>query len=1116
MSTQQQQPSQPDPGRTHLRHDLDSSSHQQLPVRPSSNSALASPPSSMQDNHHRHQRRTALEDSNSLRHQHQGPMEYTTTTTHIPPHLPGIESIPSRKRERGNNNMAGMFDQEQQQQQFTRDGRPQPTHHGDSGFTSGDASMFPSPPPEDPRDEAMLGWKFGSSGGSAASGAGDGAESASDWFNTFNRDVGGNNYAQLDDDPPYYLPNNAYKKSAVGSISRYSRLNRMYPNRSSRAEESNSDSFRSVIDDLTIKNQKLKKRLKKLEGLHGGGLAEEKLFEVRMHGLPLHKKQELERLLQGFASTLDSDQSPVSSSKKSPETSLSPSLPSINPSTSSLNIADSAYASNSRSGTTSVAPSSHVKTKSHVARSSSASDKMSGGSVMSSSPLAPPTSERAKMKEVVRKLEQLFTGYKSKNSGSTPESTNSDRSGSNVGNVIPEEVVSQSEPHAIGSDAVTDQRPTRPKDLDPKRLTKAEDNIEYLSNLTHSAVVGTRAEGLGDGWFYLNLIINMAQLHTISVTVPFVKKAIMATSDKLELSMDGKMVRWRGGLEGTRLSSESSSGSGVDSASITSDGSPEDWDGMRKRSPNDSDGNPMSIDPKSKSGSRGRASSSSRRLPALSPQSMSDKFHYKPMFAQSQSFDDDTSSTLSTSMGSYPRGSSDEGGMTSVTKKTTPLDGPIIYYEGGKFCTDLTTQVVRDGKYLTGFPYERFTNNPIGERPTHVPSSPNTKRESPLFSKDTPPSMPSDNDSMNIDSDIDVGLQFSPQFSSCITHTPPPPIELEVSGIGGVLPDDNFAINVQKRHFLLPQNANGALPCSRKKLSKSRILRKISHSIPKSSIDVFQQNENLTESGEESSDEGSEDESNSIVDSGDERSAESDADDSADSDSESSEPAVTKNTRRKLHRHKLMNPELVSAHILRLEPSQLPPASYGCWAPSDETSSVDTDSGADPLSSSSEGSYLRAMLGRASNTNCYSNSGDDEDDLSHDILAANGMKIYRPAVPRTESGEAGSSAATAGDASGYSSPAVVPVNEANMIQPPTMGIMDLGGDDWADSPDSGTSGDQFSSSAGDDEEDGFGMLDDRPTLKRGRCSGTSSSESATGLVRKARKSEKGITLDDDY
>lgn len=73
------------------------------------------------------------------------------------------------------------------------------------------------------------------------------------------------------DDPPYYLPN-AYKKSNLGSISRgYSRLQKFYPNRSSRTgmkrlhpagsigvldstEESNSDSFRSVIDDLTVKS----------------------------------------------------------------------------------------------------------------------------------------------------------------------------------------------------------------------------------------------------------------------------------------------------------------------------------------------------------------------------------------------------------------------------------------------------------------------------------------------------------------------------------------------------------------------------------------------------------------------------------------------------------------------------------------------------------------------------------------------------------------------------------------------------------------------------------------------------------------------------------------------
>lgn len=750
------------------------------------------------------------------------------------------------------------------------------------------------------------------------------------------------------------------------------------------------------------------------------------------------------------------------------------------------------------------------------------------------SPLAAATSERNKMKEVVRRLEQLFTGFKSKHPGSTPDSTNSDRSGSNTGGVIPEEgareasmmnpvqdkqtaefgdptAAPRSELHAIESDEATDQRPTRPKDLD--RMTKAEDNIEYLSNLTHSAAVGP-----GDGWFYLNLIINMAQLHTISVTVPFVKKAIATVSEKLELSVDGKLVRWRGGLEGTRLSSGSSSGSGVDSASITSDGSPEEsWDGIRKRSPNDSDGNVMSIDPQSKSGSRGRASSSSRRFPALSsPASVGDKFHYKPMFAQPGSFDDDASSIISTSMGSFPRGSSDEDGVSSVIRKTLPLDGPIIYYEGGKFCTDLTTQIVREGKLMAmspTFPYERFTNNPIGEKQARVPLSPNTKRESPLFAKDRPPSILLDNDSMNIDDDSDVGLQFSPRFSSSIPQSPPPPIELEVSGIGGVLPEDNFAINVQKRHFLLPQNANGALPCSRKKLSKSKILRKISHNIPKSSIEAFQQNEEMSDSPEESSDGNgrSEESESSELDSGDERSNESGAQsEGGSSDSESSDkPENVAKRSRKFDRHQLIRPELVSVHVLRLEPSSLPPANCIYFASSDDTSSVDTDSGAEPHSSSSEGYFLR-MLAQGS-TDIYGNSENDEDELSNEILAANGMRIYRPVQAQAESAAAGSSAATAGDASGYSSPAVAPMSEAAMGLSSNMNMGSNGG--WGDSPDSG---DQSSSTTGDDE-DSFGMLMDRPSLKRGRGSGTSSSESAIGLVRKtARKSEKAIGLDDFY
>lgn len=99
----------------------------------------------------------------------------------------------------------------------SREERPHPAYRGDSGFTSG-ATMSP------PIKSSTLGWDmaFGSSGESATSGVGDGPEGVSgeidrgssgsvsgthksapeDWFNTFNRDVGGNNYATFDGTNP--------------------------------------------------------------------------------------------------------------------------------------------------------------------------------------------------------------------------------------------------------------------------------------------------------------------------------------------------------------------------------------------------------------------------------------------------------------------------------------------------------------------------------------------------------------------------------------------------------------------------------------------------------------------------------------------------------------------------------------------------------------------------------------------------------------------------------------------------------------------------------------------------------------------------------------------------
>jgi hypothetical protein len=105
-----------------------------------------------------------------------------------------------------------------------------------------------------------------------------------------------------------------------------------------------------------------------------------------------------------------------------------------------------------------------------------------------------------------------------------------------------------------------DQRPTRPLDLDPNRAQVPEDNIKYLRHLGFSPLEAGSDEQLvdGHGYMYLNVLINMAQLHTLNVTPEFVKKSLEQYSKKLELSSDGRKVRWKGGSDLTRTSSNGS------------------------------------------------------------------------------------------------------------------------------------------------------------------------------------------------------------------------------------------------------------------------------------------------------------------------------------------------------------------------------------------------------------------------------------------------------------------------------------------------------------------------------------------------------------------------------
>ncbi|KAJ4168232.1 hypothetical protein NW765_015508 [Fusarium oxysporum] len=132
------------------------------------------------------------------------------------------------------------------------------------------------------------------------------------------------------------------------------------------AHSSRSDDYRSVIDDLTLEVQQLKKELKRYKQPGPALLHKDKLFEIKVYGLPQKKKTELETILTDLAA--DHDGSPKGSSsqeKKRLSTHNSDHIYSksraqrslaLSSTGFSLRPADSAYASMSAGGESSRTP----------------------------------------------------------------------------------------------------------------------------------------------------------------------------------------------------------------------------------------------------------------------------------------------------------------------------------------------------------------------------------------------------------------------------------------------------------------------------------------------------------------------------------------------------------------------------------------------------------------------------------------------------------------------------------------------------------------------------------------------------------------------------------------
>lgn len=686
---------------------------------------------------------------------------------------------------------------------------------------------------------------------------------AENWFDKSNNEVRDNSAAFDNDDPPFFLrnsssesPPDALNPDLQHAANTYDRANSL-PLRTELlqlgTEGSSVEDYRGVIDDLTVENQKLKRRLKKYEKYQDSSLKDDKLFEVRIHGLPPEKKKELEETLQKFAASLG-----TAGANAFPVDGYASLLPMLKggktaSSQTSAQNADSAYASMSASGQGSSAQSGADGKRKGTPTQFLATRSQNIHSYLHDIPEGlqprqnPSTmSERAKEKLVVRRMEHIFAGKGAASAGHQQslqqqevsqtaaqidrsaleaQGQRAGREGSREAHIMKRRAERQMEAKQFkGEDRMEvdcpeqrartqptgrspnpEQRPTRPLDLDPHRAQIASDNIDYMRQMGFSPQDAGSNASLDDGhgWIYLNFLINMAQLHTINVTAEFVRKALGDYSNKFEISQDRRKVRWKGGRSVTR---NSSSGGGS-SNERASDETP-DQQSPRKRVKLNHTGSAQSNATRGVSvhGLGGRV------------RSESNKHMYTPLFHHKDSTDDTDNSSSEAEQDSeesppYSGALNDSSGMTSsgirtssgvpapaVKKKQKRDDGPIIFYNNARFCTDLSgerkpkgPQGNRDGPL-----YTTTSSMPVGQ-----PVGKSTKaleRRGPLAQASNLPE-PMDLSDNPIPESMEISFPPDSPTKSASSKGQEP-IDLEVTGIGGVWPADNFSISVRSQHAI--------------------------------------------------------------------------------------------------------------------------------------------------------------------------------------------------------------------------------------------------------------------------------------------------------------------------
>ncbi|EXL66288.1 hypothetical protein FOPG_17529 [Fusarium oxysporum f. sp. conglutinans race 2 54008] len=685
------------------------------------------------------------------------------------------------------------------------------------------------------------------------------------WFDHLNQNLTATaNNSIIDIDPPFFQKES--DSSDSGKPYSHDQCQRA-SSKLTMMHSSSSDGYRSVIDDLTVEIQKLREKLKRYKQTGPDMLRKDRLFEIKAHGLSKEKKRELETTLGDFAASLN-DSSGASSlqRKKKPSrhngdhiySGSEIQLKHVSSSSSNLWPADSAYASMSTDAkwaSTSLSPLTRRSTELSKQKVENYLQDIPDG--LYSRQMIMTDKERKNI--VIQRLEQLFTG---KVSGRYAPKKQPMWSGDSFASALAVEDAKMTgsstvrEPPTLGNEPTQEAKilplEQQSRQLGNKNLPGRhgstfhpnEDHTEIGGN-DNNTVSGTnlsppmplvseqqptqlRDMDLHrdvDGWVYLNLLYNLAQLHMINVTIDFVRSAVSEISTMFQLSSDGRKVRWRGGSDRTKFSNHSSPRCA----------STERIDILEKKCKRRKTSNEFQCDSSSKN-----AYKFGTKLCVPS-----ESFLYPPLVVQQ----DRTGGQSSLREPAPPfgppedRNPSESGGGFSCsgesTHKKQRQEGAIIYYSGATFCIDLsgdpgdmspTTHPLSSGQNQKG-PQQSsdFTRPPRRTSSgSFINYGPLTDRDQVLHQQSSAMDENNNgtlgpvNDDSEQMSDIELDLIWTDD-QQYIEYQP-----LEPCGLGGVFPEDHFMVIVatkRPKQDILPSTSKFQI--GRSNESTERIIHRL-------------------------------------------------------------------------------------------------------------------------------------------------------------------------------------------------------------------------------------------------------------------------------------------------